>query len=403
MSAYINSFSYFYFKVCNYVKQCLLKPYHDWAMRVLRRLPNDGTYNQTAPLKYVLDGGDVTSYDLSSATDRFPSVVLFHVMAELFGEEVASATVVASLSTSWFTIGPPLTRKKYTARFAVGQPLGYYLSWSLFSLTHHIIVWWAALRADPNRRGPYRNYAILGDNVVIADSTVAREYALILRGLQVLVSEKKSILSARGGLEFAKKFMCWGARVDLSPVSIPSLTALNTCSGLRAFQVKNYPALSMGVLFRLAGAGYKVLGRLASSQRKGFSSLLWERLRLLVLAPVRPSAADFEWWLGGNMPINPYQRGQLWWWLADETRPREPQIECILGNEEDQVCDPEQEFLERTCLHGWMRVWLKALLSHVRIVSDMSNSLLSMLELPLVQSYPFRANIDPEIQPIQVH
>lgn len=56
------------------------------------------------------------------------------------------------------------------------------------------------------------------------------------------------------------------------------------------------------------------------------------------------------------MPLNPYQRGQLWWWLADETRPREPQIECIMGNEEDQVCDPEQEFLERTCLHGWMRV-----------------------------------------------
>lgn len=112
------------FIIGNYVKQCLLKPYHDWAMRILRRLPNDDTYNQTAPLKYVLDGGDVTSYDLSSATDRFPSVVLFHVMAELFGEEVASATVVASLSTSWFTIGPPLTRKKYTARFAVGQAQG---------------------------------------------------------------------------------------------------------------------------------------------------------------------------------------------------------------------------------------------------------------------------------------
>lgn len=45
-----------------------------------------------------------------------------------------------------------------------------------------------------------------------------------------------------------------------------------------------------------------------------------------------------------------------------------------------------------------MRVWLKALLSHVRIVSDMSNSLLSMLELPLVQSSPFRVNVDPEIQ-----
>jgi hypothetical protein len=39
-----------------------------------------------------------------------------------------------------------------------------------------------------------------------------------------------------------------------------------------------------------------------------------------------------------------------------------------------------------------------ALRTRVRIVSDMSNSLLSMLKLPLVQSSPFRTNVDPEIQ-----
>lgn len=88
------------FVIGNYVKQCLLKPYHDWAMNVLRRIPNDGTYNQLAPLKYVRGGTDVSSFDLSSATDRFPSVMLFQTMSALFGEEVASATVVAGLSSS---------------------------------------------------------------------------------------------------------------------------------------------------------------------------------------------------------------------------------------------------------------------------------------------------------------
>lgn len=44
-------------------------------MRVLRRLPNDGTYNQTAPLKYVLDGGDVTSYDLSYLENKLQPVL----------------------------------------------------------------------------------------------------------------------------------------------------------------------------------------------------------------------------------------------------------------------------------------------------------------------------------------
>ena len=95
------------FIIGNYVKQCILKPYHDWAMTVLRRLPNDGTFDQTAPLKYVVGGTDVTSYDLSSATDRFPSSLLFHRMVAMFGEEVASATVVACLSSSRFDIGPP--------------------------------------------------------------------------------------------------------------------------------------------------------------------------------------------------------------------------------------------------------------------------------------------------------
>jgi len=37
------------FIIGNYVKQRLLKPYHDWAMSVLRRLDCDGTYNQTKP------------------------------------------------------------------------------------------------------------------------------------------------------------------------------------------------------------------------------------------------------------------------------------------------------------------------------------------------------------------
>lgn len=75
------------------------------------------------------------------------------------------------------------------------------------------------------------------------------------------------------------------------------------------------------------------------------------------------------------MPLNPYQRGQLWWWLADETRPREPQIECILGNEEDQ-----SRTLER------MRVWLNtfgyvqlppvlsAKFSHVRLPLALATS-----------------------------
>lgn len=35
----------------NYVNQRLLAPFHDWLMAVLRRIPMDGTHDQTAPLR----------------------------------------------------------------------------------------------------------------------------------------------------------------------------------------------------------------------------------------------------------------------------------------------------------------------------------------------------------------
>jgi hypothetical protein len=38
------------FAIGNYVNQRLLRPVHDWLMLVLRRLPMDGTFEQTRPL-----------------------------------------------------------------------------------------------------------------------------------------------------------------------------------------------------------------------------------------------------------------------------------------------------------------------------------------------------------------
>ncbi|ERM93379.1 hypothetical protein AMTR_s05705p00005250, partial [Amborella trichopoda] len=38
------------FAIGNYVRQRLIKPLHDWAMKVLASIPNDGTYDQGAPL-----------------------------------------------------------------------------------------------------------------------------------------------------------------------------------------------------------------------------------------------------------------------------------------------------------------------------------------------------------------
>lgn len=57
--------------------------------------------------------------------------------------------------------------------FRTGQPLGYYGSWALFSLTHHFLVWLAADKANPHRTRSFHRYALLGDDIVIADKAVA--------------------------------------------------------------------------------------------------------------------------------------------------------------------------------------------------------------------------------------
>lgn len=62
------------FAIGNYVNQRLLKPVHDWLMKVLVRIKMDGTFNQTRPLDLLSGECNCHSFDLSAATDRWPLV-----------------------------------------------------------------------------------------------------------------------------------------------------------------------------------------------------------------------------------------------------------------------------------------------------------------------------------------
>ena len=58
-------------------------------MTVLRRLPTDGTFNQTRPLDRLVGKQEFFCYDLKSATDRFPYIVLEEVvgLSDCLGEK----------------------------------------------------------------------------------------------------------------------------------------------------------------------------------------------------------------------------------------------------------------------------------------------------------------------------
>jgi len=91
--------------------------------------------------------------------------------------------------------------------------MGAYSSWAMLALSHHVIVRVAALRAGiPN----FANYAVLGDDIVIADDDVAIHYRDIVTSyLGVSISMHKTLASSRF-CEFAKRLV--GEDVDISPI-----------------------------------------------------------------------------------------------------------------------------------------------------------------------------------------
>lgn len=71
----------------------------------------------------------------------------------------------------------------------------------MLALTHHVIVKAAALKAGiPN----FKDYCVLGDDIVIRNHLVAQEYLLIMKTLGVSINMSKSIIS-RDFAEFAKR------------------------------------------------------------------------------------------------------------------------------------------------------------------------------------------------------
>jgi len=180
--------------------QTLLRPLHKGIGAILRKIPQDGTYNQWKPIEeWVLPrlrlGAKAFSFDLSSATDRLPIDFQVQVMNLFFpglGEAWKSL-----LDREWIFQRKPV-------RYAVGQPIGAYSSWVMLALSHHVIVQLAAARAGWTSWFPH--YALLGDDIVIADEDVARHYLSIILVLGVKINLGKSIISECGLIEFAKRW-----------------------------------------------------------------------------------------------------------------------------------------------------------------------------------------------------
>lgn len=171
------------FAIMDAVRQRLLFPLHEWVAELLRRIPQDGTFNQLRCLKGIR-GPRVSSFDLTSATDRFPYAAQAIMWNALFGRY---------LSESWtFLLDVPLQYRtdKGTSelvRFQEGVPLGTYSAWPSFALCHHLMVQFCA--ALCGKKGWFPDYRILGDDLVIDDPQVAAKYKLVALDLGVVIND----------------------------------------------------------------------------------------------------------------------------------------------------------------------------------------------------------------------
>jgi hypothetical protein len=96
--------------------------------------------------------------------------------------------------------------------------MGAYSSWASLALTHHVIVRVAAIRSGFVN---FKDYCVLGDDVVIANDAVASEYLQLMKSLGVEINLTKSVISDEFA-EFAKRLR--GPLVEYSPLGAGLIT-----------------------------------------------------------------------------------------------------------------------------------------------------------------------------------
>lgn len=297
--------------------QWIFRPLHDAIFQLLRAIRQDGTHHQTKPLVALLDRRDrlirenrapghsrpsagrlkmktfaLFSYDLTAATDRLPVAFQEVILAPFLGSWLAGLWRTILVGRDYYLVtkdkdGNP---ERVPHRYAVGQPMGALSSWAMLALTHHCIVQWAWYRVckRENRKWKwYREYAVLGDDIVLLGASVAGAYRDILHTLGVEIGFAKSLISYKGiAVEFAKR--TFFKKKDVSAVSLREclVAKRNISAGLELVRKHN---LTLGAYCKFLGYGYKALGSLTKR--------LWSlppRMRNYIVAFTGPGMPSFR-------------------------------------------------------------------------------------------------------------
>jgi hypothetical protein len=283
--------------------QWILYPLHKLLQKILINIEEDATFDQLGRLENKIEYVKskkiklAFSYDLSAATDRLPVLIQEKLLVPLIGEDSAYSWRKL-LTDRVYNISPgtgahyKIPKDKRDVKYAVGQPMGAYSSWVMLALTHHLIVQWAAfsIYGSYTKWKWFKLYIILGDDIVIFDSKVAKRYLYIMNRLGVSIGLAKSIISNKSlTLEFARKFFVKGKRVRFIPPGDLIVTQVSTCV-LNEFLSKY--GLKFNSYLKLRGLGYKT--------RSKVNANFWNmssRLRTYMIVFLSTCKVDWVTWV----------------------------------------------------------------------------------------------------------
>lgn len=206
--------------ILDYWSQTVLRPLHDYLFRVLRKIPQDCTFNQGSFTQKTQSWEYYYSYDLTAATDRFPiyveSMVLRGILPEIYVKSWESVMVGLPFDYTHNN----KTEKIY---YSVGNPMGAYSSWNSFALAHHYVMYWCCMELGISWETA--KYCMLGDDVLIGDHNLASKYLEVMTGLGVNIAPLKSHTSTKL-FEFAKRLFL--DKVEVTPFPISAITEMSS-------------------------------------------------------------------------------------------------------------------------------------------------------------------------------
>lgn len=204
----------------DWITQSALSGIHFSLFQLLSNIPSDFTFNHPGGLGIYDKKKEVYySIDLSAATDRMPKELQARLINRIWNKLGYKSD---KISDAWLKIVDRTYSTKNSSinngndiRYAVGQGMGLFSSWTALAITHHYIV-------NELCNIPLSDYALVGDDLLIAENTSGfNNYLNIMNRIGMDVNLNKTVQSfSKDGLhnvEFARNYIISGVKIKTLP------------------------------------------------------------------------------------------------------------------------------------------------------------------------------------------